>query len=118
MRMSWGFANSQALREWAQPPPDAPVRLEGMRLGGGETLGIAQERCPYWIEGMVRLLSVIFEPGAVEADLRTFALERMNNDSVLDKFYARREAEYLTEQAAYLSARADRLMRKAGRLSA
>lgn len=36
-----------------------PLRFQGLHLGGGKGLEIAQSRCPWWIEGMLRLVKAI-----------------------------------------------------------
>lgn len=41
------------------PEEPLPLHLSGLRLGGGEGLAIAQSRCVWWIEGMLRLLQAI-----------------------------------------------------------
>jgi hypothetical protein len=41
------------------PINEQPLRLSGLRLGGGRGMVIAQSRCPWWIEGMLRLVKAI-----------------------------------------------------------
>jgi hypothetical protein len=54
------LGNSQQVVESGRVPAEPlPGRVMGMRLGGGEGLGIAQDRCRWWIEGMLRLLKAI-----------------------------------------------------------